>query len=430
MSSPGAPPRRAKRSDDRYGRRGQQPAHRQDGYTSSLFEEFSRLHVEVDRDFQETLDKRIAEQERLHLQALDQAKAEHERVRQGAERARELLELEIEKERARRELDETRQLEAERKARLDRETAELTRQRQELERQEQEQRKRTAEEQAIQAARTRLEEEQRRQREEDERRQREQAEAHAKAQSEAEAEAEAKKRAAENAAKAQPPPAQSAVASNTSDAPPATSHTHPPAVAPPGPAPVNGISPSKQSTTANPLLDPAKRQQREEIHAQSLALHKRLKVMRRDVFAQKDNFPDLKKNLGDWKRKIKSCFAQVTTDRLGHAQPVRNIALQVTIETTLTFGHAVEGYTGSTEHSLAVLRAKRRCLLANHLYSDRWIANVHVWTGGLSAQHGCQGCNIVLCWCAVGGAGACQPNSNLSIDNIRQIPVRQQDLSH
>lgn len=340
------PPRRANRSDDTNSKRkSQQPACRQGGHTSSLYEEFSHLQVELDRDrgFQDTLDLRIAEQERLHSEALAQAAAEHERVRQGAERARELLELHLDKERVRREQIEKCELEAERQARIDREATELTRQKNELERQEQDQRKRAAEAQQIVAAKARLEEQQRRERIEAERRDKEHKEAEEKAQTAAQAETD--KKAAGKAATAQPPsapppaPISAPPAVTNGTAPPAMTaapHAHSPAASHLGVAPPNDVASGTQSTSTNPLLDRVKRQQREELHTRYLTLHKQLKEMRQSVTKEAKNVPALKKELGDWRRQIALKMGQVTTEVRGHQRPVSyNLSPQIISDTTL-----------------------------------------------------------------------------------------------
>ncbi|KAL1306640.1 hypothetical protein AAFC00_005316 [Neodothiora populina] len=325
------PSARGLRDDMRNRRSGQHSPYRPktDSVASSVWEEFNRLYIDEDRGFHKGLDDQLAEQERLHKEALAIAAAEHERVRESAERARERVELEIERERKRREEEELRVLDAARREKVEREAAERKRLKEELERQAEDQKKRLAEEKDIETTRTRLAEQKRREEEEaGQKKKQEDEERERKSKEQASSAAAAATKATENA---QAQPAAAAPSTGTAivaaaapttqpgQGPPAT-HAHPspaPAQAQPTPsAPVNQIVQSGAPSLTNSAAE------REATHRRYLGLHKRLKEMRKYVVSESKKSPALKKQLGDWRRKVVQTVGQLTTEKGGNRKPL------------------------------------------------------------------------------------------------------------
>lgn len=237
--------------------------------SSTLLDELSQLLIDDDRAFRKELDEQSLKQQKLHVEALEKALAQHEAVRRSAEQMHEKIQIEIEAERKRQEAESQRQLdEARRKA------AEEERQREE-ERQERERALKREQDEAAQraAAKRRQEEEAEEARqkaakakEDAERKSREQAEAQRAAQQKADAEKQAAAAVAASTAAAAP------------QAQPGLSQTNGTGAA--GPAPIQSAQAAAQSlptgiVTAKP--------ERDATHQAYREIHKRLKEVRAKV---------------------------------------------------------------------------------------------------------------------------------------------------
>ena len=264
-----------------------------DSPSRQLLEELHVKHRDGERKFKRKLDDATADQERSHLEQLAYASAEHKRVRLNAERSRERFLLE--QERARRKLEEEEVLrlerakadaaEKERQAVADREKQEL----EELRRQQEEfERRRRLDEERRALERARQEEESRlqHQRQEDERRAADQQAARERAQRE---EAERQRVASQPQANGV---AHAGVPTPTSKPPTGTS---------------NGLTSSLKL--------------RKSEHAEYLALHKRLKELRKTMtqFSKQDRA--LKGMMGDGRRMIIKTVGQMNN---GNTQEVKD----------------------------------------------------------------------------------------------------------
>lgn len=273
-----------------------------DSPSRQLWDEFNRLVIDEDNAFKRSLDTQDAEQARLHREALDQALREHEAVRQSAERAREQLELEIKRERLRREDEEKRAVAQARRALAEEEAAQQRRQLDEARQLEEERKQR----ESLQRER---EEQQRRaevqkQREEQERVERRAVQEKEEADRKAREEAAARER-EQQAQKPDPPPPQQA----------APQQQRPNGVAAPA---QTSQAPTQQqqnpATPAQPTSEAAQRlissaQEREAVHERYLDLWRRLKVMRRSIEEQAKAAGF--KELGNWRRDIRSRLGQL-----------------------------------------------------------------------------------------------------------------------
>lgn len=180
--------------------------------SSTLLEELSQLLIDDDRAFRKELDDQSLKQQKLHVEALEKALAQHEAVRRSAEQMHEKIQIEIEAERKRQEAEAERQLDEARRI-----AAQQEQQRQEERQARETALKRQQEQVAQRAAAKKKEEEeaeQARQRaakekEDAERKAREQAEAQ-KAAQEQKADAEKQAAAAAAASAAAPTPTQAA----------------------------------------------------------------------------------------------------------------------------------------------------------------------------------------------------------------------------
>lgn len=271
-----------------------------------LLEEFSRMLINDERAFRQSLDEQSAAQQKLHLEALDRALAKHEEVRESAERTRERVELELEKERRRQIEEEHRAVE---KARRDLEEQRIAQERRRLEElKAQEEEKKKAEE---------LKREQDAVRERQEKAKQEQDETKRRAEL---------RQKEEELKKAQQPkplpngttPASVPAASSPAPAPPSTAvpqTSQPAPVAkptPPAPQPAAASAQAVQPDSNLPDGLVSSMQEREAIHRQYLDLHKRLKQMREQVTEQAKQVPGLKNQLSDWRRAIKKCCGQLS----------------------------------------------------------------------------------------------------------------------
>ena len=275
--------------------------------------------INDDRTFKRSLDEQTAVQQRLHLNALDRALAKHEEVRESAERARERVELEIERERcrraeeerkaverARRELEEQRLEEQRREVEAER-VREETRRRQEAVKKEQEDARRNSEAQ--------------RQREEQEKAvtaRRDKEEADRKARQDAEAKQREAQAQSERQQQSSPLARPNGIASV------------------PRPTP----TPSQPAPTSQPVQPPSNLPQglvsstdeRSSIHRQYLHLHKRLKQMRLDVLNETKKVTGLKNQLSDWRRAIAKCCGQLSKSGGEEAKQSNRRAMQEIIQ--------------------------------------------------------------------------------------------------
>ncbi|KAF1356742.1 hypothetical protein BDV97DRAFT_342547 [Delphinella strobiligena] len=295
--------------------------------STEVWDEFSRLYIDGERTSQKNLDEQIAGQERRHNEALAAAAAEHERVREAAERAREKVELEMERERKRREEEDIRALEAEQRAKEDREAAERRRLKEHLEQQEA-QRKRAAEEKDIETTRARLAEQKRRDETDAARRKQE------------EEDADRRARGRENAAKAARTAAAAAAAASATPAPAPAQSTLPPSQnAPTEPASSQQAQQAQGPSQSAPGTFPPQAAQsnlakasatsslaeREALHVRYLDLHKRMKAMREYVVVEGKKNPALKERLGKWRRALNTAMGQMTTEKGGHRGTLQQI---------------------------------------------------------------------------------------------------------
>ncbi|KAK3672246.1 hypothetical protein LTR78_007786 [Recurvomyces mirabilis] len=259
-----------------------------DSPSRQLLEDFSKIVLEDDLKFKRSLDQQTAEQEKLHRQALDDALAQHEAVRQSAERARLRVELEIVRARKKREEDERQAVEEQRR-KLAQEDAERERERLvDVRRQEEDERQKAT----LQRQRDESERQAETQRQslEAERAGRERkaaqdkAEADRKAREDAAAVRQRQQQAQQPAPTPQPPAAQPAQ--------PQTNDTHPT---------VRPTAPAAAQSTSSPLVSSV--EQRKVQHKLYMDLWRRLKKFRMTTEKQcKDaGFKDL----GEMRREIR-----------------------------------------------------------------------------------------------------------------------------
>lgn len=277
-----------------------------------LIEEFSKVYIDDEKAFRKRLDEQADEQERLHRQALAKSLKEHEEIRQSAERARERLQLEIERMKAEKAASEQIALEAERLRAAEAEAAAKQRELEAVKRSEEALRLAAQKQREVEEAQQRIEA-QRRQEDEDKR----------KRENERIQKEEAEKKRREEAA-----------AKEHAEAEEAAKKAAQPAVAPqqpPTPAPqTNGTQPAQSTAAAQPssATEPAKSrnsvlvpggirtplQEREAEHKRYLDLHKQLKVMRNETL-EKAKQIGVKNEVGDMRREVKKSMGQMVTGR-------------------------------------------------------------------------------------------------------------------
>ena len=281
-----SPAGRPQNSLSRSGRNDYRVPHRHslnDGSSHHLLQELSRQLIDDDRAFKKKLDENSLEQQKLQVDALDRALAKHEEVRQSAERVREMVEIELQRERVKRREEELRANEEARK-KLVEEKAVAERLAEEGRRREEERKQQEAQRRQQEEARRLAEQENLKQEAEESARQRaaqEKEAAERKAQQDAVAHAKQREAASSSQIGAQP----------------------------------NGIS-STSTPSAQPTIAAAKglvsdRQEREKVHVRYLELHRRLKGMRQDVLKACKSQGNLKNMVGDWRRQIKKCCGQL-----------------------------------------------------------------------------------------------------------------------
>ena len=268
--------------------------HATDSPSKQLLFELGRLRIDAEENFYSRLERETSEREKAHKAALAAAAIEHERVRRSAEAAAERFQLELEREKKRREDEERRELDKNRQEKIERELADRRR--------EIEWAKMTAEEERriAEARRARAEASTKlrmaRQREDAEiLRQREETE-------------EASKKAQEVAAVAERTPVVEAQL-------PKKPVQLPQQI-------ISKVAPSipGHTTSSNPINP-----DREGEHQQYQAIHQRLKEMRHFMIAQGKLDPALKKRMGDMRREIKKCVGQLTEGKGANRGPVRTI---------------------------------------------------------------------------------------------------------
>jgi len=271
--------------------------HATDSPSKQLLLELGRLRLDAEEDFHARLEHETSEREKAHKAALAAAAIEHERVRRSAETAAERFQLELEKVQKKREDEERRELDKKRQERIERELAERRREIERVNLTQQEELKiaQARRAQAEAAAKLRLV------------RQQEEAEA-LRLRQETE---QANKKAQEAAAAAERTPiAQRLEKPLTAPQPAIQSKS-----AIPEPAP---STPSHTTASSPPINS-----DREAEHQQYLAIHQRLKEMRRFMAAQGKLDPSLKKRMGDMRREIKKCVGQLTEGKGANKGPVR-----------------------------------------------------------------------------------------------------------
>lgn len=317
-------------SPSRYTPNGFRRAH-QNGYRGSpqrnsvdsptrLIDEFSKAYIDEERSFRKKLDEHADEQERLHREALARSLREHEEVRLSAERARERLELEMERVKRQQEEAERAALDRARRAKAEEEAAAERRRVEEAKRQEQQLKEAAARQRELEETKQRMEDQKRQQ--EADKVKREQDRAKAETERKAKEQAEAQKKAREtNHVRFTPSVAGDSVGSSTG-APPATQPA----------AQLNGLSGASQPSipltlaqkrTAGPgftattgtlmpqgIVTPAEDVVAE--HQRYMDLHQRLKTMRSKTLSDYETRNKaLKSQLGDMRRQLNKTMGQL-----------------------------------------------------------------------------------------------------------------------
>ena len=293
-----------------------------DSPSRQLLYEFSQMLINSNRDFNERLDLATAERAKLHLEELSRAAAKHERVRQSAERARQWHLLEEQKRRKQQEDEENRALERARQEKLELEIASQKRKLEEQRREEIERKQATERAKQLAENEARLKA-QKRKEEAEEKRRAEQAESDRKASEAAAAVEKSKAQQAQQQAQLQAQQQASQQASQqTRQQPP---------LQPPKPSSGSAISlpstsaPSSASPAhaiaASPLISPIT--EREAHHKKYLSVHKRLKEFRKNMVDWSKQNPDLKGQLGDARRSLRTRVGQITGARASNTATVR-----------------------------------------------------------------------------------------------------------
>ena len=279
--------------------------------SSTLLDELSQLLIDDDRAFRKELDEQSLKQQRLHVEALEKALAQHEAVRRSAEQMHEKIQIEIEAERKRQEAEAQRELdEARRKAAEEEQQREAERQAREaaLKRQQEEAAQREAAKKQQEEEAEKARQKAAKVKEEAERKAREQAEAQRAAQQQ---KAEAEKHAAAAAAATNAPAAPQAQA--------ASSQTN--GIGAAGPA-------ATQSKQALPPSLPngivTARAEREATHQAYRAIHNRLKEVRAHVKGLGDKDPNFRELMAGARREIGQTVGQLNVaNKAINAQKVR-----------------------------------------------------------------------------------------------------------
>jgi nucleoporin GLE1 len=249
---------------------------------------------------------------------------EHEKVRQSAERAREKLQLEIERMKVQRAEEERIALERERQKTAEAEAAAKQRELEAVRRREEALQQAAQKQREVEEAQRRIDaqkkqEEEEKAKREAERLQKEEAERKSRE------EAAARERAAaeEAARKAAQPPTPAVQPQQQAPTPTSqTNGTQAVSAAPETPASTATVP----ARTSNGVLIPTRmqtpKQEREAEHQRYLDLHKRLKVMRNETLEQAKQI-GLKNQLGDMRRDIKKIMGQLNkVDKVANRQAV------------------------------------------------------------------------------------------------------------
>ncbi|EXJ81657.1 hypothetical protein A1O1_07722 [Capronia coronata CBS 617.96] len=253
--------------------------------------ERQKLHVYQRRQQQEELDTRELAQAEVHRAELNVANAQHEIVRRQAEAVLQAY-IKQEEEEQRRRAEERRRLEQEERRKQEEELARKRAEEERKAREENERRKREerakaeAERQAIyEKQKAEAEEKQRIERETAEKRRRDEQQAQAQAQAQAERAAALQKEEAEKqAASAKVPP--------------------------PGPATARPAQSGNQPSGSLP--------DSERLHQSYLAIHRKLKVFRKEFWEMVKKEPTLKPHVGDMRRAMRTSVGQLTDDKVGN----------------------------------------------------------------------------------------------------------------
>lgn len=296
---------RARSSPSRHRLNGHHTSHRNshhESQSSQLVDELSRLLVDDDRSFKKKLDEESQLQQKRHVEALEKALAQHEAVRKSAEHTYETIQLEAERQRLAREIEQKRKLEDERRRLAEAQEAE--RRRLEAERKEAEERKQRAEElereQKAKAERDAAEKKQ----QEDEARAREQA-----AKDRAAAEQRAKDEAAANQAQQtqqqqQQVQNESQIASSEQDV-------------------AAAVATAQQTAPASSQAVGSTREDRVKAHNAYLQIHARCKVLRKEIDSLKSSDRGLYDTIKDNARQVKQNVGQLTKgDKKGNQEKV------------------------------------------------------------------------------------------------------------
>lgn len=281
---------RGRRSDDSPSRQLQFELERAFSQIHLQEVERQKLHAYQRRQQQEELDAREHAQAEVHLTELNVAKAQHEAIRQQAEAALQAYIKQEEEDRRRRE-EEQRRLEEEERRRKAEEEA---RKRAEQERRAREDKERCEREAKARAEAERLAiyEKQKAEAEEKRRKEREAIE-----QKEREERAKAEQEEQEASLKKQQEEEKMVAAAKASQAQPSTSE-------------------ASQSKDQGWSSDPEIR------HKSYLALHKKLKVFRKDFWDKAKKDPALKPHVGDMRRAMRTSVGQLTDDKVGNRKAV------------------------------------------------------------------------------------------------------------
>jgi nucleoporin GLE1 len=268
------------------------------------------VYIDEDRAFRKKLDEQDDERELLHKEALAKALKEHEEIRQGAERAREILELTLERIKAEKAEEERLALERERQQAAEAEAAARQRELDAVKRREEALRQAAQKQRELEEAQRRIDAQKKQEAEDKAKREAERAKEEADRKARQESDTKERAAAAEAARKAaQPTPSTTQPQSQPSSTQPRTNGT-PAAMSSATEASNVTVSPKSTHGVLVPkgIITPA--QEREAEHKRFLDLHKQLKVMRNDTLEQAKNI-GLKNQLGDMRRDIKKVMGQL-----------------------------------------------------------------------------------------------------------------------
>ncbi|KAJ8609017.1 hypothetical protein MRB53_039376 [Persea americana] len=264
--------------------------------------DFSKVFIADVRSLKESLDCHSDEQEKLHRQALVKSLAEHEAIRDSAERARLRVEIEITRERRRREEEEQIRLH---EARLKVEKEETERQQRELLRVKKIEEEKATRQRQAEAIQQQQQQEalKQQQKEQAEKLQKEQ-EAKQKAELELKQKQVQEQKLAEEKARAAQ--AQPKTTTTPTIAPPVSTSSTPPTTTIPS---ADGWKTLKAHAVLTPQGITSTADQREAEHQRYMRIHKELKEMRKWVLSEVAKQPGLKNQLGDMRRMMKKSLS-------------------------------------------------------------------------------------------------------------------------